>query len=208
MSTLREILTKAGFTGAGLATAEGVATAESGGNARAHNPNAATGDNSYGLFQINMLGAMGPARRAQYGLASNEALFDPLTNAKVAFSMSRGGTSWGPWTTFTSGKYRQFMGIDKGITNTPTGPGSGAASGGAATATPAGLEIPGSVADIGKSLKTLVIGGVAIYAGAALVLLGLNKAAGNPVGKSAKFAAPVAATAAGGPAAGAAAMQL
>lgn len=193
MSTLREILTAAGFTGAGLATAEGVATAESGANAKAHNPNAATGDNSYGLFQINMLGAMGPARRKQYGLASNEALFDPLTNAKVAYQMSGGGTSWGPWTTFTSGAYRAFLGVDKTITNTPTGASSGAASGGATTE-PAGFSVPSipSAADIGTTLTKVLIVGAAVYAGAALVLLGLNKAAGNPVGKTAKAAAPVA----------------
>jgi hypothetical protein len=70
---------------------------ESGGNARAFNGNATTGDKSYGLFQINMLGGMGPARMAQYGLPNEEALFDPATNAKVAFKMSKGGTDFGAW---------------------------------------------------------------------------------------------------------------
>ena len=87
-----------------------IAMAESSGNARAHNPNAGTGDNSYGLFQINMLGAMGPERRRQYGLSSNDSLFDPLTNAKVAFRMSNGGKSWGPWSTYGSGAYKNFYG--------------------------------------------------------------------------------------------------
>ena len=94
---LMSILKQAGFKGDGLKMAYAIAMAESGGNARAHNGNRNTGDNSYGLFQINMLGGMGPERRARYGLSSNDALFDPLTNAKVAYKMSNGGKSWGPW---------------------------------------------------------------------------------------------------------------
>lgn len=107
---LMTILKEAGFRGQGLANAYAIALAESGGRARAHNPNAATGDNSYGLFQINMLGKMGPARLKQYGLSSNNDLFDPLTNAKVAYKMSHGGTNFQPWTTFTSGKYKNYLG--------------------------------------------------------------------------------------------------
>lgn len=109
-SDLMALLKEAGFRGQGLANAYAIAIAESGGRARAHNPNASTGDNSYGLFQINMLGKMGPARRKQYGLSSNDDLFDPLTNAKIAFKMSHGGTNFKPWTTFTSGKYKDFLG--------------------------------------------------------------------------------------------------
>ena len=107
---LMSILRKAGFRGEGLKMAYAIAMAESSGNARAHNPNAGTGDNSYGLFQINMLGAMGPERRKQYGLGSNEDLFDPLTNAKVAFKMSGGGKNWGPWSTYGGGQYKKFYG--------------------------------------------------------------------------------------------------
>lgn len=105
-----DILKKAGFTGNGLKMAYAIAMAESGGNANAHNGNAGTGDNSYGLFQINMLGSMGPERLKQYGLSNNNALFDPLTNAKVAFKMSHGGAAWGPWSTYTNGAYKQYYG--------------------------------------------------------------------------------------------------
>jgi hypothetical protein len=41
-------------------------------------------DDSYGLWQINMLGPLGPANRAQFALARDDQLFDPETNAKVA----------------------------------------------------------------------------------------------------------------------------
>jgi hypothetical protein len=110
MADLMSILRQAGFTGNGLKMAYAIAMAESGGSAKAHNGNASTGDNSYGLFQINMLGAMGPERRKQYGLSSNDDLYDPLTNAKIAYKMSKGGTSWGPWSTYGSGAYKQYYG--------------------------------------------------------------------------------------------------
>ena len=110
MASLMSILQQAGFKGEGLKMAYAIAMAESGGNAKAHNGNASTGDNSYGLFQINMLGSMGPARRAQYGLSSNDSLFDALTNAKVAYKMSNGGKNWGPWSTYTNGAYKKYYG--------------------------------------------------------------------------------------------------
>lgn len=70
---------------------------ESGGRSQAYNPDRSTGDDSYGLFQINMLGGLGPDRRSRYGLKSNSDLYDPLTNASVAYRMSKGGTDFGAW---------------------------------------------------------------------------------------------------------------
>jgi len=107
----------AGFTGNDVAIAVAVALAESGGNPRAHNGNAATGDNSYGLWQINMLGAMGPARRKQFGISSNDALFDPATNARAARAIYKGGNSWRPWSTYNSGSYLRFMARGKTAAN-------------------------------------------------------------------------------------------
>jgi hypothetical protein len=101
------VLQQAGFSGDSLATAYAIVKAESGGRANAFNPRGK--DLSYGLFQINMLGAMGPDRRKRFGLSANEDLFDPLTNAKVAYAISKGGTNFNPWTTYTSGKYQQFL---------------------------------------------------------------------------------------------------
>src|SRR5690606_629367 len=73
----------AGLRGEDLVTAVAIAGRESGYNPSAHNPNRSTGDDSYGLWQINMLGDMGPARRAQLGISSNEELFDPINNARA-----------------------------------------------------------------------------------------------------------------------------
>ena len=76
-----------------------VVAPESGGNPSAHNPNASTGDNSFGLWQINMLGPMGTERRRQFGLQRNEELFDPRTNANAALNIlrSQGPTAWTTW---------------------------------------------------------------------------------------------------------------
>jgi hypothetical protein len=89
-------LRQAGFPEEKIPLMVNIAARESGFNPRAHNPNASTGDNSYGLFQINMLGAMGPERRRRLGLSSNEDLFDPLTNAKAAKAIyeSQGINAW------------------------------------------------------------------------------------------------------------------
>jgi len=97
----------AGFRGQDLTIAVAVALAESGGDPRAHN--ATPPDNSYGLWQVNMLGAMGPERRREFGLDSNAELFDPAENAKAANRISGDGRSWTPWSTYTSGAYKRHL---------------------------------------------------------------------------------------------------
>lgn len=99
----------AGFSGGALTTAVAIALAESSGNPRAHNTNAATGDNSYGLWQINMIGAMGPARRKQFGIASNDDLFDPSTNARAAMMLYKARGGFGDWSTYNRGTYLRFV---------------------------------------------------------------------------------------------------
>jgi hypothetical protein len=84
-----------------------IAMAESGGRPEAHNPNPP--DDSYGLWQINMLGSLGPSRRASLGLSTNRDLFDPLTNAKAAVAIAAGGKNKTPWSTFTNGAYKNFL---------------------------------------------------------------------------------------------------
>jgi cell wall-associated NlpC family hydrolase len=90
-------LQQAGFKGEALKTAWGIAKRESSGRPTAYNPNRSTGDDSYGLFQINMLGNLGPSRRKQFGISKNEDLYDPIVNAKAAFRMSGGGKDFGAW---------------------------------------------------------------------------------------------------------------
>lgn len=94
---LVSVLKYVGFTGSYLKQAWAVAMKESTGNPKAHNKNSKTGDNSYGLFQINMIGSLGPARAEKYDLDSYDDLFDPYINAAIAHQMSKGGKNWGAW---------------------------------------------------------------------------------------------------------------
>jgi hypothetical protein len=94
---IKSLLIISGFEGEALKIAFGIVMKESTGRPYAHNQNSNTGDNSYGLFQINMIGSLGPARREQFRLKDNEDLFNPLTNAAVAYIISDGGNDWGPW---------------------------------------------------------------------------------------------------------------
>ncbi len=89
----------AGFRGENLVKAVAIAYRESRWNAGSYNPDASTKDLSYGLMQINMLGALGPARLKQFGLSKNEDLYDPAINMKAAFQMSGGNNfyAWGPY---------------------------------------------------------------------------------------------------------------
>ncbi len=105
---LKDILHDVGFRGDGLKKAWATAMKESTGRPLAHNKNSHTGDNSYGLFQINMIGSLGPARLKEFGLSSNNDLFDPYTNAEVAFKMSNGGKNWSAWHGITS-KTKEYL---------------------------------------------------------------------------------------------------
>lgn len=97
----------AGLSGGSVDIAVAVALAESGGNPRAHNP--VPPDNSYGLWQINMLGSLGPDRRKKLGITSNSALFDPAVNARAMSLISSKGTNWTPWSTYTNGAYKKHL---------------------------------------------------------------------------------------------------
>jgi hypothetical protein len=94
---LRTLLELVGFEEQGLRSSWAVAMKESTGKPLAHNTNRSTGDNSYGLFQINMIGRLGPARRDAFGLDENRQLFDPVLNAQIAYEMSKEGTDFGHW---------------------------------------------------------------------------------------------------------------
>jgi soluble lytic murein transglycosylase-like protein len=88
----------AGFRGQDLVKVVAISKRESSWRPDAFNGNGSTGDLSYGLMQINMKGALGPARLAQLGLSSNEQLLDPTTNMNAAFKIySDSGNSLNAW---------------------------------------------------------------------------------------------------------------
>ena len=97
-----------GFNQQNAVVAAAVAKAESGGRSGVVNDNPRTGDLSYGLWQINMLGDLGPERLRKFGITSYEQLKDPLTNARAAYILS-GGSNFTPWSVYKSGKYKSFL---------------------------------------------------------------------------------------------------
>jgi hypothetical protein len=94
---LLTLLTTVGFEGTGLKKAWAIAKRESNGRPLAYDGNKKTGDSSYGLFQINMIGNLGPDRREKFNLKSNKELFDPVTNAEITYYMTNGGSDWSAW---------------------------------------------------------------------------------------------------------------
>jgi hypothetical protein len=94
---LAQLLSAVGFEGKALKTAWAVVKKESNGRPLAFNGNSRTGDSSYGIFQINMIGGLGVTRRDKYDLDSNKDLFDAVINAEIAYHMSNGGENWVAW---------------------------------------------------------------------------------------------------------------
>jgi hypothetical protein len=111
MLTDQELLTllkTVGFEGAGLKKAWSIAKRESNGRPLAYNGNRKTGDSSYGLFQINMIGNLGPERLEKFDLQSNKELFDPVTNTEITYYMTNGGNDWSSWKGMTP-KAKEFL---------------------------------------------------------------------------------------------------
>jgi len=84
---LESLWEQAGGSSGEAVMAASIAMAESGGN-----PNAISPTNDYGLWQIN-------------GSHGAQATLSPQGNAEAAVSISGNGSSWGAWTTYTSGAY-------------------------------------------------------------------------------------------------------
>lgn len=92
----------AGFRGDKLIVIVSLAGRESTFTPTAFNGNSATGDLSYGLWQINMIGSMGPANRTRFGITTNEQLYDPYVAARAARVLYDASAAipffaWGPY---------------------------------------------------------------------------------------------------------------
>jgi hypothetical protein len=94
---LKELLHAVGFRGDGLKKAWAVAKKESNGRPLAFNGNSNTGDNSFGIFQINMIGLLKDARKDKFGINFTSELLNPVINSQVAYHMSNGGKDWSAW---------------------------------------------------------------------------------------------------------------
>ena len=109
-SAIYTLALESGLTPARAKVAAAIAMAESGGDPNAHNSKPP--DDSYGLWQINMIGSLGPARRAHFHLTSDAQLLDPKMNAAAMYSISIHGGNFSPWSTYTSGSYRKYLDAD------------------------------------------------------------------------------------------------
>lgn len=112
---LKGLAMQAGFTEGQASIMAAIAMKESAGRPTAYNGQTRTGDNSYGLWQINMIGAMGPARLRQFGITSNQQLFDPLTNARAAYAIFK-QQGFNAWSVYKNGAYRQVLGAAQAAT--------------------------------------------------------------------------------------------
>jgi hypothetical protein len=105
---LVDLLRAVGFKGNALRSACAIAKAESNGRPFAFNGNSETGDSSYGVFQINMIGELGPDRREKFELDSNAELFNPVINAQIALHMTKGGKDWSSWSSVNGTRYKEW----------------------------------------------------------------------------------------------------
>jgi len=80
---LYDLAKAAGFPPATAVKMVAIALRESAGDPQAHN--GVPPDDSYGLWQINMLGKLGPQRLQLFGISKAADLFDPAVNARAAY---------------------------------------------------------------------------------------------------------------------------
>jgi hypothetical protein len=85
-----------------------IAMAETRGSGDTNAHNTTPPDDSYGPWQINMYGPLGPSRRKAFGLSKNEDLFNPLTNALAAKKIAN-SQGLSAWSTYNDGLYKQYM---------------------------------------------------------------------------------------------------
>lgn len=204
---------QAGLSASAAVTATAVAMAES-----SLNPGAtgdvglenATWGPSVGLWQVRSL----KAQTGTGGVRDASALSDPTFNARSMVSISNGGTNWRPWSTYTSGAYRQYLpaaqaaaaAVDGGAPVAPIG--GLAAEPAGFTATPASLNldpfdlfgIPGTLGSAAgsaagdavasaitgavKATGPIILVGLLVAGGVALVVLGAMRAV-EPAAKKA-----------------------
>lgn len=99
LDVVGQALYSAGFRGDDLIGMMAIPSRESGYDTSAHNLNPGSGDDSWGLWQINVApGGNGATLKAVTGSDDPNQLTDPNTAARVAFEMyKRSGNTLNPW---------------------------------------------------------------------------------------------------------------
>lgn len=150
-----QVARAAGFPPSTAVSMVAIALKESGGNPYAYN--GVPPDDSYGLWQINMLGNLGAARRVQFGLSANQQLFDPHVNARAALAIWGGndanlGRHWYIDRGINRDRYFQYL------------PAAQAAAAAVDGAVPPVLYVDDGVLSAGGEVDWRVVGGVSLAA--------------------------------------------
>jgi len=136
----------AGFTGADLLTAVAIALAESSGDPKAYNGEAAKGTapgrGSYGLWQIYL------TAHPEYSPAQ---LLDPQQNALAAYALFRKAGGFTDWATYNTGIYRAYLATAGTSVQASVAPAPRAAY------TAGGIQIPLDISGSSSGLSPAVI---------------------------------------------------
>lgn len=161
-----------------------IAYAESGGDPNAHNYNPSTGDDSYGLWQINYYGNLREPRTREFGPPSG--MFNPANNAAAAVTLAKGGAGLNNWSTYKSGAYSTIGNVSRATNQGGGGsPFSGITS---FFSDPFGIKsgIEGGLNTIGHDILYVAV----ILGGGSLIVLGLLMV-GIDLGLSSRTPTPV-----------------
>jgi len=111
-NSLERLAVEGGFNPEQAKIMAAIALAESSGRANALNDDINTGDNSYGLWQINMIDypdyKLGEERRGKLQLKDNDELFNPAVNVRAA-KMIFDEQGYDAWSVYKTGAYKKFL---------------------------------------------------------------------------------------------------
>lgn len=183
---IESLWTSAGGSKALAPVMAAIAIAESGGRPSAHNGNASTGDDSYGLWQINYFGSMRAGRSKEFGSPAS-LLASPAAQARAAVAIYH-QQGLKAWSTYSSGAYRTYLNgkdVPAGGGSDVSGGSSGGKTDASFNATPAsykddptclfGLDLPvaGGVCILSKGQARAILGSLLIGAGGIVAAGGL-----------------------------------
>lgn len=121
---LEQLWTSAGGNPQAAPTAAAIALAESGGEPGAQGDLALQNGQwgpSVGLWQIRSLNS----ETGTGGTRDASILGNPVANARSAVAISNDGSNFTPWTTYTSGAYKHYLGAQASTIAYPSSSGAG-----------------------------------------------------------------------------------